>query len=974
MTDVLPADWTYVPGTAQLDGAPVGDPSAAGQTLTWDDLVATLAPGASRVLTFQAVPQPGARTHANPQQAQASVTWEDATGATGDGSGAYAAGPDAAAAVLAFPVLAVTKTPDAATADAGTDQDYTIEVENTGTVRARDVVVEDTLPTGVTYTAGSATSSGADTGFAETDGTGPGLAWTIDGLDAGETLTITLPVHLDPSLDAGTALVNTAAATSDERPDPASDTGSFDSDTHVDLALGKTPDRLAAKAGETVVWTLDAVNDGPSDGRDVVVTDTLPAEVTFVSADAGCVHAAGVVTCTIGTLAPGAHAVRTITTRIAPGTPDGPVVNDAEVAGSVAETDATDNEASATVAVGNAVDLELTKATTTPQVAQTLNATWQLHVVNRGPSDAFGVTLVDTLPAGVTYVSAVPDQGTCAVAGQVVTCDLGRIDEQQDADITVVATGDAVGTQRNEAVVSTTLNTEIDPADNTASSPVVVTPVADLSVAKSGPAEVPAGGSATYTLTARNDGPSPATQVVMVDDLPAGMTFASASDGCTAAGAKVTCAVGSLAVGATAERTVTVKVDTALGSSTVQNVVRVSGKETDLDLADNQATADTKVGPASDLRIAKRSTRLFATGEVTYILDVFNDGPSGARGVTVRDAVPAGLAVQRVSSTQGTCAVTGQDVRCDLGDMASGGAAAIQLVAAATGLPAGTTVENVARVSGDVLDPNPDNDVATVSGVVDGATAPRYDLALTKTASTAKPLVGERFTYRLAVHNNGPDTARNVTLTDPVPAGLALGAITPDQGECAVEGHLVRCALGTIKRGGKVAVTIVATATATGDVVNSALVAADGTDTRSANNGDVAGVDAVSERGGRITVKKVAKRKRVAGGGIVKYTITVRARNAAASHVRVCDRLPDGMVFDRARGARFSGGRACWTVQLLRKGKAKQITLTARAEVDARGRLVNRAVATAQGAQTARDRAAVRARPSQGTRGGGVTG
>ena len=108
--------------------------------------------------------------------------------------------------------------------------------------------------------------------------------------------------------------------------------------------------------------------------------------------------------------------------------------------------------------------------------------------------------------------------------------------------------------------------------------------------------------------------------------------------------------------------------------------------------------------------------------------------------------------------------------------MASGGAAAIQIVAAANGLPAGSTLENVARVSGDVLDPNPDNDVAKVSGVVDGAAAPRYDLALTKTASIARPLVGEQFTYRLAVHNNGPDAAQNVTLTDPVPAGLEIGS------------------------------------------------------------------------------------------------------------------------------------------------------------------------------------------------------
>ena len=973
VTDVLPADWTYLDGSAELDGVAIGDPAISGQSLTWDDLVASLAPGASRVLTFQATPQTAARTNPNPHVAQASVNWEDVTGATADAGGAYHAGDDPAQGVLAVPVLTVTKTPDAATADAGTDQPYTIVVENTGTVRARHVAIADTLPAGVAYTAGTATSGGTDAGFAETDGTGPDLAWAIDGLDAGQQLTITLPVRLDASLDAGTALVNTAGATSDERPDPATDTGTITTATHVDLGLLKTGP-ATAKAGEVVTWTLETVNNGPSDARDVEITDTLPAEVTFVDADAGCTHAAGVVTCAIGTLTPGQDATRTVRTRIDPGALAVAIVNDAHVEGSVTETDPANNDASATIATGNAVDLELTKTTTTPTVAQTLNATWKLHVVNQGPSDAYDVTLVDTLPAGVTYVSATPDQGTCAVAGQVITCDLGRINELQDADVTVVATGDAVGTQVNEAEVSTLLNTEIDPADNTASSPVVVTPVTDLSVVKTGPAEVPAGGTATYALTARNDGPSPATGVELVDELPAGLTFASASDGCSASGQTVICAVGDLAVGATAERTVTVKVATDLGSATVQNVARVRGAETDLDLSDNTALADTKVGPASDLRIAKRSTRLYATGEVTYILDVFNDGPSGAAGVTVRDAVPASLTVSRASSTQGTCASSGQDVRCDLGDMATGGAAAIQIVAVANGLPAGATIENVARVSGDVLDPNPDNDVAKVSGVVDGAAAPRYDLALTKTASSAKPLVGETFTYRIAVHNNGPDAAQNVTLTDPVPAGLEIGRITPERGECAVEGHLVRCALGTLKRGGRTAVTIVATALATGEFTNSALVAADGTDVKARNNGDVAGVHAVSARGGRITVEKTAAKRRVAGGGIVRYAIKVRARNGAASNVRVCDRLPDGMVFDRARGARFSAGHACWSIQLLRKGAVKKFRLTARAEVDARGRLVNRAMATAQGAHAARDRATVRARPNRGTRGGGVTG
>ena len=116
VTDVLPADWAYVAGSARLDGTPVGNPSISGQTLTWDDLVASLAPGASRVLTFQAIPQTGARHEPEPARGP---------GLRGRGRTRRARRRTAAAPTTpgptrrrrcsSVPVLAVTKTPDAAT-------------------------------------------------------------------------------------------------------------------------------------------------------------------------------------------------------------------------------------------------------------------------------------------------------------------------------------------------------------------------------------------------------------------------------------------------------------------------------------------------------------------------------------------------------------------------------------------------------------------------------------------------------------------------------------------------------------------------------------------------------------------------------------------------------------------------------------------------------------------------------------------
>lgn len=73
----------------------------------------------------------------------------------------------------------------------------------------------------------------------------------------------------------------------------------------ADLAVVKTGPSLVTE-GDTYTYHLTATNNGPAAATGVVVKDTLPSRTTFVSASAGCTHAAGVVTCTVGNLAPGA--------------------------------------------------------------------------------------------------------------------------------------------------------------------------------------------------------------------------------------------------------------------------------------------------------------------------------------------------------------------------------------------------------------------------------------------------------------------------------------------------------------------------------------------------------------------------------------------------------------------------------------------------------------------------------------------
>lgn len=119
---------------------------------------------------------------------------------------------------------------------------------------------------------------------------------------------------------------------------------------------------------------------------------------------------------------------------------------------------------------------------------------------------------------------------------------------------------------------------------------------ADLQVtATDAPDPVTLGGTVTYTLTVRDAGPDDAAQVVLTDLLPVGATFVSAAasqGGCTRAAGTLTCALGTLAAGATATVEVVVRPDAA---GALVNQASVAATEPDPSSLDNAASEATTV-------------------------------------------------------------------------------------------------------------------------------------------------------------------------------------------------------------------------------------------------------------------------------------------------------------------------------------------------------------------------------------------
>lgn len=107
-----------------------------------------------------------------------------------------------------------------------------------------------------------------------------------------------------------------------------------------------------------------------------------------------------------------------------------------------------------------------TVAATPVEVNETIVFT--VTVTNNGPTGADLVTLEDTLPAGVNFVSATPDQGTCLVTGQTLACDLGTVASGDAVVVLVQASSATPGDYVNTVTVASTA-LDPDPNNNTSS-------------------------------------------------------------------------------------------------------------------------------------------------------------------------------------------------------------------------------------------------------------------------------------------------------------------------------------------------------------------------------------------------------------------------------------------------------------------------------------------------------------------------
>ena len=407
------------------------------------------------------------------------------------------------------------------------------------------------------------------------------------------------------------------------------------------------------------------------------------------------------------------------------------------------------------------------------------NLTYNIGVTNTGPQDATNVTLTDTLPASMTFVSATSSQGTCS-GTSTVTCNLGSMVSPSQASASIVVKPTQAGSITNTVSVSAT-EPDLATANNTASVTSTVLLPADLAVTKTASASsVASGSNITYTLAVTNNGPASATNVTLTDIPSANFPVVSANStqgSCSAdpASGNVTCAIGNLAVGASATATVVV---TPNASATLMNTVGATANEPDQDTSNNSASVTVLVNPA-DLAVTETAsaTTVIAGSSVTFTTTVANKGPFSASNVQVIDSLPTNA----VSATpsQGSCGTPANfSITCAMGTLASGASTTISLVMTPT--DPGQFANGVS-VFANEPDPNPNDNTASLSLTVN----PAPDFSLSPASASLTTQSGKAVTDQLTVSaQNGFASAVLLTcaVTGPAPAptcSLSPSSVTP---------------------------------------------------------------------------------------------------------------------------------------------------------------------------------------------------
>ena len=643
---------------------------------------------------------------------------------------------------------------------------YTVTVTNNGPQAATNVHVVNAIPAGITGFSwvGSNGSSG----------TNANLDNTIATLAVGQTVTYTITLQVPVGYNAAQLASTTVVTSNTVDPSPGcpqcTDTD-LNPATAADIVVVNTNNQTAYTPGTTTVYTLTVTNNGPNAATNVVVQNPVPAGITgFSWTGSNGSAGTGALNNTIPTLAVGQTVTYTITVVI-PASFTGNLVSQASYSPAGTDPTPTCTQCVDTDVPNTGADIVVVN--TNNQIIYTpgTTAVYTLTVTNNGPLSATNVQVTDVFSAGITSYSWTGSNGSSGTNTPLAnTIPVLLINQTITYTITVNIPVGFTGPLNSLANV--TSNTP-DPTPECPSCSDTDYPsaTADIVVVNTDNQTIYTPGAiSTYTITVTNNGPSVATNVNVLNEIPDGIPLSSwtGSNGSSGTNADLANTIASLAVGQTVTYTLNLTVPVGY-TGPLTSTTAVSSATADPDPTCLQCSDTDYNTPVADIVVTQtlnQGTTYTAGTDAIYTITVTNQGPSAAENVDVSSILPAGINAANVSWT-GSNGTSGTGVIDDT----------IASLAVGTAVTYTYTIE---VPSGYSQTTNLVNQIAVTSTTTDPATGcpqctntatpnPQANIVTVKTDNQTTYIGGQQVTYTITITNAGPSDASNITVTDPKP-------------------------------------------------------------------------------------------------------------------------------------------------------------------------------------------------------------
>ncbi|PSR53277.1 hypothetical protein AHMF7605_06900 [Adhaeribacter arboris] len=696
-------------------------------------------------------------------------TYETGASAGADVPGSNYTGTSATSedVTVKLPVdVAVTNTVSAGAYYVGKEVTYTVTATNNSSASSTGLVITDLLPAGLTFVSATPVIGS----YNSTNG-----AWTIGSLANGASTTLTIKAIPNAAGNITTSATITNQTEPDEVTTNNSASNTISVGTPADVAVTNAVAAGPYYNGVNTTFTVTAKNNGPNTATGITILDQLPASLELVSAT----PSTGTYNSTSGnwTIASLANtATATLTLLVKPKTIGNIGTTATKTAENEFDNNTANDAASASINVSANADLIVTNSVAAGPYYRGVQTTYTVTVNNAGPDAASGVIIKDLLPAGLTFNSATPSVGT--YDNTTGNWSIGSLAKDATVTLTIRATPNTTNSITTTAAVAAQTEYDAVPANNSSSNTIYPNPSADIAITHTAAAGPHYNGvNTTFTVTARNNGISNATNVSVLDQLPAGLQLVSAtpSDG-TYNSATGIWDVGNLVVNTQATLTLVVKPTTTGPISTTAS--KNGATEFDNVLSNDQATASINVTANADLAVTNTvSASPYVVGtDVTYTVTVTNNGPDATSAVSITDQLPAGLTFKSYTASTGTYnSTTGI---WTVGALANGASQTLTLVAAPNTTSTITTTASVSNSS--IHDSQTSNNAASNSINVNAK--PVADIVVTNTAAPGPYYNKVQTTFTVTAKNNGPDATSGVQVTDVLPAGLTLISAVPSVG------------------------------------------------------------------------------------------------------------------------------------------------------------------------------------------------